>query len=759
LRALSGHRSRTAAALVPLLALAMMTFGAAPALAARAAVRPAAAGTPPQQPKRPHAVPATKGALSSAAPNGFSPSALRSAYNLARSSTHDGRGRTVAIVAAYSDPDASADLAVYRKHFRLPACTQANRCLRIINEHGSTRGLPAANSSWATGEAESLDVISALCPNCHLVLVEAASNAFQNLATAENAATAAGARFVYTGWYAPEWPGLDAYDHFFNHPGVAIVAPSGGSSYDPTYPGDLPYVTSVGGTTLSRSKSGRRGWDETAWSDSGSGCSALEAKPAWQRADASPSTGCMTRTQNDVAADADPVTGAAVYDSYSTTTPWTEQGGTGLAASIVTAVYALAGTPARDTYPASYPYQHARDLNDVTSGANGVCPPGRPYLCTAQRGYDGPTGLGTPDGTTAFSAAGTDPVTVMDPGTQDDEAGTGISVTVPGLNSVKGDHLKYTATGLPPGLSIRPLRSSMNAEITGKLPAAARTYTLTVTATDTRHRKRGSARFWLVAATSLTPASPTTTSIGTEPSLPTDQALLECLDAGAGTAGTDVTVQKCGGTAEQMWTYLPEGAPGAPDQITHDGLCLGLGGGTVQLATCNRGIATQGWRRLYGALLQDAGSGSCLQTDATFASPLTLQACSTGDFYQQWYLTTASLESAVPGMCLGTGSVSSIEPCGQSGTAQNYIFESDGVILSDDGSVCLTGGYGGVDSLEGILCGGSDTYDLWLPLANGEIANQVTGECLDDSGNSAVAGTPLQLAPCDGSIGEIWAII
>src|SRR5262249_10599962 len=146
---------------------------------------------------------------------GFSPATLRSAYGLAKASASAGQGETIAIVTAYSDPKAAADLAVYRQNFKLSACGATGRCLRIINEHGATTGLPSPNASWAKTDATELDVVSALCPQCHLLLVEAASNSLTDLGTAENTAVAKGAKFVLNGWAAPEFVGQDAYEHYF----------------------------------------------------------------------------------------------------------------------------------------------------------------------------------------------------------------------------------------------------------------------------------------------------------------------------------------------------------------------------------------------------------------------------------------------------------------------------------------------------------------------------------------------------------------
>jgi len=176
---------------------------------------------------------------------------------------------------------------------------------------------------------------------------------------------------------------------------VAITVSSGDNGYGVEFPAASRYVTAVGGTTLVRDSSSR-GWGETVWPGAGSGCSAYVPKPAWQT-----DTGCARRTVADVSADADPNTGVAVYDTFRSS-GWLVFGGTSVSAPIVAGVYALAGNASTITH-GSYPYTHAVypvTLNDVTQGSNGSC--GGSYLCTAAAGYDGPTGLGTPQTTAAF---------------------------------------------------------------------------------------------------------------------------------------------------------------------------------------------------------------------------------------------------------------------------------------------------------------------------------------------------------------------
>jgi subtilase family serine protease len=227
----------------------------------------------------------------------------------------------------------------------------------------------------------------------------------------DTAATTSDVVAVSNSWGGPEDNTITSFDSHFKHSGVAITASSGDSGYGASWPASSPYVTAVGGTALHKA-SNSRGWTETAWSGAGSGCSAYEAKPSWQH-----DSGCAKRTVADVSAVADPNTGVAVYDTYNSCSGgllcdtelqigvaqgadgWVEVGGTSVASPIIASVYALAGNTSH-VVNGSYPYSHTSALNDVTSGSNGSC--GGSYLCTARPGYDGPTGLGTPNGTGAF---------------------------------------------------------------------------------------------------------------------------------------------------------------------------------------------------------------------------------------------------------------------------------------------------------------------------------------------------------------------
>jgi len=329
-----------------------------------------------------------------ATPSGLSPSDLLSAYGLAAAAASNGSSQTIAIVDAYNDPTAEADLAVYRSYFGLSACTTANGCFSKVNQTGGT-SYPATDGGWAEEISLDLDMASAICPNCKILLVEATSSTFANLGTAVNYAAAHAT--VVSNSYGGSDARDSTYGSYYNHPGVAITVSAGDSGYGVEYPASSHYVTAVGGTTLTKASGTTRGWTETAWSGAGSGCSAYNTALT-----SAPSTltGCTRRAVADVSADANPSTGVSVYDStaYQGYVGWLTFGGTSVAAPIIAGVFALAGNAA--SIDNNYPYTHSSSFNDVTSGSNGSCSTTK--WCTAGTGWDGPTGLGTPSGIGGF---------------------------------------------------------------------------------------------------------------------------------------------------------------------------------------------------------------------------------------------------------------------------------------------------------------------------------------------------------------------
>jgi subtilase family serine protease len=323
--------------------------------------------------------------------SGYSPAQLVKAYAL----TGLSGTATVAVVDAYAHPNAAADLAVYRNQFGLGPAN-----LTQVNQSGGTT-LPAADAGWGQEEMLDLEMVSAICPSCPILYVGGNSASFADLAAAVNTAAAKGATVISNSYGGAESSAVNTYAAAYNHPGVAITVSSGDSGYGVQSPASYNTVTAVGGTNLVLNVDGTRK-SETAWTSAGSGCSAYIAKPSWQH-----DTGCSRRTVSDVSAVADPATGVAVYDSFGSTggANWFVFGGTSVAAPIIGGVYALshntAGTPASLAYSAP-----SGSLFDVTSGSNGRCVARKTstssYLCTGGAGYDGPTGMGTPNGAAAF---------------------------------------------------------------------------------------------------------------------------------------------------------------------------------------------------------------------------------------------------------------------------------------------------------------------------------------------------------------------
>src|SRR5205085_8658244 len=200
-----------------------------------------------------------------------------------------------AIVDAFDDPNAEGDLAVYRSQFGLPACTTANGCFRKVDQNGGT-AYPRGDAGWAEEISLDLDMASAVCPGCKILLVEARTNSFANLAAAVDRAVALGASVVSNSYGGNEYAGEVNDQAHFNHPGVAITVSSGDNGYGVEFPAASQYVTAVGGTTLTRDGSAR-GFGETVWNGAGSGCSAYITKPSWQT-----DAGCARRTVADVSA-------------------------------------------------------------------------------------------------------------------------------------------------------------------------------------------------------------------------------------------------------------------------------------------------------------------------------------------------------------------------------------------------------------------------------------------------------------------------
>jgi subtilase family serine protease len=327
-------------------------------------------------------------------PGAKTPAQLKDAYKLAGTSSG---GRTVAIVDAYGYPSLAADLATYRSYFGLPACTTASGCLTIKDQNGGTN-LPRFDAGWAGEQALDVDAVSAICPDCKILVVQAKSASIVDLGTAVSTAAKQAGVVAVSNSYGGGDLSDATYGAPYNHPGIAVTASTGDNGYQGgSFPASSSYVTAVGGTSLFAASGTTRGWTESAWSGAGSGCSTVNTALA---AASGSNTGCAKRAIADVSAAADPSNGgmAVYYPTSRTASTWAQVGGTSESAPIIAAVYALSGNTAG--YANALPYSHTANLFDVSTGSNGTCP--TTQWCNARTGWDGPTGLGTPNGTGAF---------------------------------------------------------------------------------------------------------------------------------------------------------------------------------------------------------------------------------------------------------------------------------------------------------------------------------------------------------------------
>jgi hypothetical protein len=622
------------------------------------------------------------------APAGYGPAQLQSAYGLPSASA--GSGQTVAVVSPYDDPDAASDLAAYRAQYRLPACgtgsgITGSACFQKVNQTGGT-SYPPAEPGWPATDAESLDLISAVCPNCHILLVEANSSGIADLGAAENEAVALGAKFTDNVWLADELS-LGAsertYDsEYFDHPGVAITAPSGNAGYSGgvNYPAASQYVIAVGGTTLT-SGTGVRGWTETAYSGSGSGCSEYEPKPAWQTA-----SGCSDRTLDDLAAVADPATPVALYDSYDfPAQPWVTGGGTAAASAIVAAAYALAGTPAAGTYPASYPYEnpggsyttpgnaypYPAGLNDVNSGSTGTCVPS--YLCAAGAGYDGPTGLGSPSSTASLASSG------------------GLTGSV--YSAERDMCIQDAGDALHNGTKI---------QIHGCLTASA--------------AQDDPAQDWTIE------------SDGTVRLAGQDY----CLDAQNG--GPDIELDQCDGDLNQQWVPQSNGTLENPNaqQCLTDPSGSTVNGTQLQLTACSAG-PDERWTLSYpvpaatgNIRSQIAGSDLCLDDTKGGTgqdNPIAIHRCQTGSAgaSQQWTVEPDGTVQ-ISGHCMAAvkdanGALVALYRC-TGDTNQRWTLRSDGTLVNTRSGKCLDDPDGSTANGTQVLiqsCDGDSQQDWILP--------------------------------------------
>jgi Putative Ig domain len=557
---------------------------------------------------------------------GYGPSDLQSAYNLTSASATDGAGATVAVIEAYNDPNAESDLNTYRAAAGLPALTAGQ--FNVYNQAGQTSPLPAlppTTDDWTVETSLDVDMVSAICPLCKIDLVEAdndsvdETNGSNDLFIAEQTAATLGAKYISNSWGLSEAAlNFTSYDsQVFGVPGVVYTAASldGGYAAGTFYPAASPNVVSVGGTTLTSTTASSRGWTESVWYSTtessagpvgtGSGCSLFEPQPSWQKSVPIIQSACSNRVENDVAADADPNTGVAVYDTANGNTGWFPAGGTSVGSPIIAAVFALAGNDGDGgNNAADSIYTHTNDLYEVTASNNGNCT--ESVLCTATGApdtYNGPTGWGTPDGITAFESVNT--ITVSAPASQTGTVGTAISgLQISATDSAAGQALAYTATGLPAGLSI-----SSSGLITGT-PTTAGTSQVTVTVADTTGAS-GSASFsWTISAASTAGNTITVTNPGPQASV-------------AGTAISGLQISATDSDSSQTLTYTAAGLPPGLS-ISSSGLISGTPsvpglGRVVVTATDTTGAS--GIAAFIWAVGPPAGSGGSVTNTITVTSP------------------------------------------------------------------------------------------------------------------------------------------
>jgi Ricin-type beta-trefoil lectin domain/Subtilase family len=705
-----------------------------------------------------------------ASPSGYTPADLQSAYSLATAAAKSAKGETVAIVDAYNDPHASSDLSVYRTQYGLRACTTGNKCLKITNEYGGSLLPPAdpTGGGWELEESLDLDMVSAICPNCSILLVEANTDNISDLARAEaTASRTPGVNAVTNSWGSgSEFIGETEYDPDFYAPGKAIVAAGGDSGYGTQYPAASPYVTAVGGTRLVGSEGGT--WTQGAWSTVGSGCSVLEPKPSWQTVDDRSPDGCLNRTDNDVSADADPSTGVALYDSEALSSDgsapgWTVAGGTSVSTPIIAATYALAdiaaGGPGKGlisgTMPASYPYRATSGLTRVVGGSNGRCESDRKYLCNAVKGFNGPTGLGTPDGTAAFKAAAKRDVTIIDPGPQVVRSGASISLTLDTLPGTE-DPTFAMAPARVGGLLV-----DRSGTVRGAAPAKPGVYHVKVTATVS-NVGTASTSFSIVVLPRLRSVHPGAGEIRLGGGR-------HCLtDAGnSARAGTAARIEGCTGKADQKWQFVPRGQFGGTGTIKIHGRCLSIakGGGNGARATIQKCTtsAREEWAYLSGDRVRNSGLGRCLAIHGRVAASVqaVTWTCGSGT---DWALPAAPIFSGVAGLCLADPRTSSaagtqleVAKCGTSPAQRltanrNSTLEIAGKCLAVRGASLLSGA-----AVVLARCTGGASQQ-WQRGPGDELMNASSSRCLADPGDSSRSGTKLIQDDCYSLTGENWMI-
>jgi Ricin-type beta-trefoil lectin domain len=730
------------------------------------------------------------------------PADLQAAYGLAGTtgaSATDGVGVTVAIVDAYGDTNGAtgvvSDVATYRSLWSLPACnsTTGAGCVSLFNQNGATSPLPANPNTpttigWMDETALDAEMVSAICPNCHIDIFEANSDGTPDLGTAENSAAQV-SKYVSNSWGGEDFPGEAAYDSlYYNHPGVVTDFAAGDYGYGAEYPAASGLVTAVGGTYLSSSTS-TRGYSEAAWTgtgtqndgtgySTGAGCSSGEGQPSWQ-AGTEAAALCQNRMGNDVSAVANAQYGIDLLSSGAgdcdQNGAWGNANecpveGTSVSTPIITAIYALAnGTtgPVPNTYPSSYLYQaghagNASDFNDVTSGEVSTCESNLIARCEAVTGYDGPTGWGTPNGIAGFASTATgDIVSIVNPGNYDLEAGGRYSLpAIKALDSASGQALTYSLSGLPSGSG---LTISTSGVIGGTLSATPFNARATVTVAEASNPSvKASVTFNLVSVKSLTASYHATSGyihffLGGK-----------CMnDRRNGTgSGTPVEAYTCENAASETgWSLAPSGAPGVPGTVRIHGLCLGANGAkNVGIYTCNGTTGEDWFLSGLGGELINASSGLCVQGTTTNGTQLTVATC-TGGANQEWMMPASPITSGVAGKCLALSGSSIVSATCAATSGQEITLGPDGTLQVGGKCIYKTGSSWNDGTGVGIYACNGNPVEYWGISAYGQLENQamafeanVPAKCLAIPNNSSTNNTKLVIEDCYNQPGEVWGV-
>ncbi|MGO9557557.1 MAG: PKD domain-containing protein [Acidimicrobiales bacterium] len=409
---------------------------------------------------------ATSGRTATIGPaGGLTPYDLANAYDY--DSAAPVTGQTVAIIDAYNDPKINSNLQTFDTHYGLIPCSISNGCLKVVNQSGGSTLPPNDTSGWSGEETLDVETVHSVCENCKIILLEVTTPSISNFDVAVNEAAKLKATEISNSYGGAESSSTPTGEAAYNHPGIVITASAGDDGYysfdtgganQPNAPASFATVVAVGGTSLYLGQTATR-QSESVWNDNGprdfwgkilgplgatgGGCSTLIPAPGWQSGmSVWPSTGCAThRLVADIAVDADYLTGFDIYDTYvcgsACGTPgWSTVGGTSLSSPIIASMFGLAGGAEGVAYPALTLYGHlgSSSLYDVTSGGNGYCdgegaaacgdpntggeildcdypatgstPSPSDRACDALAGYDGPTGVGTPNGLGAFAKTG-----------------------------------------------------------------------------------------------------------------------------------------------------------------------------------------------------------------------------------------------------------------------------------------------------------------------------------------------------------------